>query len=81
MVAQNDLALLKDYTKPREIDKLASDVSQAEMALERTTRKASANVVQAKAELKAKEQERDRQIDQAQEAQGPDHQGDRVLAC
>lgn len=61
IVAQNDLELLQNYTKPREIDKLVSDVNQAEMALERTKRKASANVVQAKAELGAKEQELDRQ--------------------
>jgi HlyD family secretion protein len=61
-VAQNDLELLQRYTKLREIDKLVSDVNQAEMALERTKRKASANVVQAKAELGAKEQEHKRQI-------------------
>jgi HlyD family secretion protein len=61
-VAQNDLELLQNYTKPREIDKLLSDVNQAEMALERTNRKASANVVQAKAELNAKEQEWKRQV-------------------
>ncbi|MEN6332754.1 MAG: efflux RND transporter periplasmic adaptor subunit [Phycisphaerales bacterium] len=61
-VAQNDLELLQQYTKPREVDKLVSDVNQAEMALERTKRKASANVVQAKAELNAKEQEHKRQI-------------------
>ena len=61
-VAENDRDLLKEYTYQREIDKLVSDVNQAEMALERTTRKASANVVQAKAELNAKEQEWNRQI-------------------
>jgi len=62
VVAQNDLELLQQYTKVREIDKLLSDANQAEMALERTKRKASANVVQAKAELNAKEQEHKRQI-------------------
>lgn len=61
-VAENDRDLLKKYTYQREIDKLVSDVNQAEMALERTTRKASANVVQAEAELDAKQQEYKRQV-------------------
>jgi HlyD family secretion protein len=47
-VAENDRRLLMNYTRQREIDKLVSDVNQAEMALERTRRKASANVVQGK---------------------------------
>jgi len=63
IVAQNDLKLLKEYTRQREIDQLVSDVNQAEMALERTQRKASANVIQAKAEKNAKEQELKRQND------------------
>jgi HlyD family secretion protein len=54
-LAQNNLKLLKEYTYKRTIEQLQSDVRQAEMALERTKRKASANVVQAEAELKAKE--------------------------
>ena len=62
-VAENDLTLLKQYTYIRQIAQLESDVRQAEMALERTTRKANANVVQAEAELKAKEQEYNRQKD------------------
>ncbi len=61
-VTENDLKLLKEYTRRREIDKLVSDVNQAEMALERTNRKASANVIQAQAERDAKEQEFKRQI-------------------
>ncbi len=62
LVAQNDLDLLEKYTRQRKIDQLVSDVNQAEMALERTKRKATADVEMAKAELNAKEQERTRQI-------------------
>ena len=61
-VAQNDLRLLQEYTRQRQVDQLTSDVNQAKMALERTNRKASANVVQARAELNAKEQEYKRQV-------------------
>lgn len=60
-VALSDLDLLENYTYHRQIDQLTSDVNQAEMALERTERKASANVVQAKADLRAKELEYKRQ--------------------
>ncbi len=62
-VAQRDLELLEEYTYKRQIDQLTSDVRQAEMALERTKAKARANVVQAKAELVAREQEFNRQKD------------------
>jgi len=55
-VAQNDRRLLQEFTKQRQVDQFTSDVSQAEMALERAQRKATANVVQAKAELSAREQ-------------------------
>lgn len=55
--------LLRDYTYPRQIKQLESDIRQAEMALERTLRKANADVVQAEAELKAKEAEYNRQKD------------------
>jgi HlyD family secretion protein len=61
--AKNNLALLTNFTYQRDLAQLKSDVSQAEMALERTTRKANANVVQAQAELKAKEAEFKRQND------------------
>jgi len=63
LLAENDLSLLEEYTYVRQIAQLESNVRQAEMALERTTRKANANVVQAEAELKAKEQEYNRQKD------------------
>ncbi len=62
-LAQNDLKLLVDFTHKRRLAQLESDVKQAKMALERTTRKARADVVQAEANLKAKESEYERQQD------------------
>ncbi len=62
-LAQNSLDLLKNFTNKRSLAQLESDVSQAEMALERTTRKAKADVIQAEADLKAKEAEYERQKD------------------
>jgi HlyD family secretion protein len=62
-LAENNLRLLEDFTHPRNLAKLESDVNQADMALERTNRKARADVVQAEAELKAKESEFERQKD------------------
>ncbi len=60
-LAQNDLELLEDFTYKRQIKQLESDVHQAQMALERTRAKARADVIQAEADLKAKEQEYNRQ--------------------
>jgi len=65
-VAKNNLALLKNYTYKRNVAQLESDVSQATMALERAIRKARADVVQAEADLKAKESEYGRQNDKLQ---------------
>lgn len=62
-LAQNDLDLFINFTHKRRLAQLESDVSQAKMALERTTRKARADVVQAEANLKAKESEYERQKD------------------
>ncbi len=62
-MAKQDLDLLKNYTFIRQKTQLESDVEQAEMALERTTRKAKADVVQAEASLMAKEAEYNRQKD------------------
>jgi len=62
-LAENNLRLLEDFTHPRKLAELESDVKQAEMALERTNRKAKADVVQAEAELRAKESEFKRQKD------------------
>jgi HlyD family secretion protein len=56
-LAENNLQLLQDFEYKREIAKLESDVRQAEMALERATRKAKADVIQAEADLRAKESE------------------------
>lgn len=56
-----NLSLLENYTYKRQIDELASNVSQAAMALERIRRSASANIVQAEAQLKARELELNRQ--------------------
>ena len=60
-VARSDLDLMENYTYHRQIDQLTSDVNQAEMALERTERKGSANVIQAEADLRAKDLEYKRQ--------------------
>jgi len=62
-LAQNNLGLLEDFTYHRNIAQLTSDVTQAEMALERTERKSRAQVIQAEADLKAKELEYKRQKD------------------
>ena len=62
-LAQNNLSLLEDFTYHRNIAQLTSDVTQAEMSLERTERKARALVIQADADLKAKDLEYKRQQD------------------
>jgi HlyD family secretion protein len=62
-LARKSKDLLADYTYKRNLAQFESDVSQAQMAMERTERKANANVIQAKAELKAKESEFQRQKD------------------
>jgi HlyD family secretion protein len=65
-LAQNNLNLLKDFTHKRKLAQLESDVSQAKMSLERTIRKAKADVVQAEASLHAKESEFSREKDKLQ---------------
>jgi HlyD family secretion protein len=62
-LAKKSKDLLTDYTYKRNLAKLQSDVNQAEMAMERTQRKANADVIQAQADLKAKESEFGRQKD------------------
>jgi HlyD family secretion protein len=62
-LAQNNLDLLKNFTHKRMLAQLKSDVKQAEMALERTIRKARADVVQAQANLAARKAEYERQKD------------------
>ena len=62
-LAQNNLGLLKNFTHKRMLAQLKSDVKQAKMALERTIRKAKADVVQAQANLAARKAEYERQKD------------------
>lgn len=68
-LAQEEVRLLENFTRQRNIDQLESDLHQAKMALERTNRKAIANVAQAKADLKAKELEYARQQDKLKKIQ------------
>ncbi len=65
-LAQKSKELLAEYTHKRALAQLKSNVSQAEMASERTDRKARADVIQAQANLKAKEAEFLRQKDKLQ---------------
>jgi len=53
--------LLVEFTHEKMVKEYASNVDQAKMALDRVKRKASADLVQAEAQLKAKKQEYDRQ--------------------
>jgi HlyD family secretion protein len=56
-LAEADLELLRTFTYERELAQLESDVKQNTMALERVRREASADTVQAEADLRAKESE------------------------
>lgn len=58
----NARELLVNYTYNRQLSKLESDVTQAKAALERTTRKAKANVAQAEAKKAAMQAEYERQL-------------------
>ncbi len=60
-LAVEALSLLKEFTYRRTKDELTAAVEQTERALERVKRKAAANIVQAEAELRAKESEYNRQ--------------------
>jgi len=60
-LTNNDFNFLSDYTYHRQIDQLTSDVKQAKMALERAQAKSRADVIQAEADLKAKEAEYQRE--------------------
>jgi HlyD family secretion protein len=62
-LAESALALLRDFTYQRRLAELTSDVTQTEMAWDRAKRKANADIVQAEADLKAKESENNRQQD------------------
>jgi len=60
-LATADLKLLEEFTHPRQVRQLESDVKQAESALDRAKRKAEADKRQAQADLTAKEAEHIRQ--------------------
>jgi len=60
-LAETDLRLLEQFTHQRQLEQLTSDVEQTRKALERSTRKATADDVQASAQLAAKEAELERQ--------------------
>ena len=62
-LAENALQLLKTWDYNRKLNEFESAVEQTELALERAKRKASADVVQAEAELRAKEADFARQKD------------------
>lgn len=62
-LALNERELLTVFVYPRRVAQLESDAKQAEMALERIRRRASASVVQAEAELRARESEFMRESD------------------
>lgn len=63
-LARDELSLLENFTYTRKMTELQSAASQAEMALERIKRKASADTVQAEAKLKASEAELKQQKNQ-----------------
>ncbi|WP_305045595.1 efflux RND transporter periplasmic adaptor subunit [Geoalkalibacter sp.] len=56
-LALTELALLKNFTHGRKLDELRSQEHQTAMALERTRRKAAADVLQAEVDLRARESE------------------------
>ena len=58
---EGKLELLQNYTHVRDLRQKNSDVEQAEMALDRVTRSAKADDLQADADLEAKKLERDNQ--------------------
>jgi HlyD family secretion protein len=62
-LAVASLQLLTNFTHLRQVAELESAVKEAEMALERIERKAAANIVQANADLIAREAELGRQRD------------------
>ncbi len=53
--------LLQQYTYTQSLERLQSDIKQAEMALERVRRKASADVIRAEVDLRAKQSAFDQQ--------------------
>jgi HlyD family secretion protein len=66
-LTESKLTVLTDFTHTRQMQKLESDVQQAELALERTRRKASADILRAEVDLNAKETEYKREKDQLED--------------
>lgn len=62
-LAKANLDLFMKFTHQRKLDELRSSLKQAELALERVRLKASADIVQAESNLKAKESEYERNKD------------------
>jgi HlyD family secretion protein len=60
-LAQTDLKLLREFTSVRQMAELESNVRQAGMALERIQRRANADIVQAEANLTARQSEYERE--------------------
>ncbi len=60
-LARNKLRLLKDFTYKRQLAQLNSDVSQADMALDRTKKSSAASVIKLKAEFRAAESKFERE--------------------
>jgi len=60
-LAQGRKRLLEKYSHRRDLEQRKSDIVQADSALERAKRKASADLVQADSELRTKQQELNRQ--------------------
>ncbi len=60
-LARGELDLLTNFTYKRRVDELESNVDQTERSLERINLRTAADIVQAIADLKAKEQEFERQ--------------------
>ncbi len=61
-MSQTELKLLQEFTHPRQLQQLGSDVEQTRKALERAKLRSRANNVQADADLAARKSEHERQI-------------------
>ncbi len=60
-LAEGSLSLLQEYTHQQRLEELESEVEQKRMALERVRLRASADIVQAEADYRAKKSEYERQ--------------------
>ncbi|MCF7837763.1 MAG: HlyD family efflux transporter periplasmic adaptor subunit [Candidatus Marinimicrobia bacterium] len=60
-LAEGKLELLKEFTNVQQMEKLRSDIRQAELALERVRRRATADLIRAEADRAAKQSEFERQ--------------------